>query len=122
MPKRSAVPHPHELTWSNLTEQSSTTLEEIEDVHEFIQKLEKIELPNQLVAVIGDPLLQKFLQLRSSEIDTSRIDSWLLAFFEDQLQNSSSGQEGILEMLDAILKYARCTKVRIHLCSLCPFC
>ncbi|KUJ11771.1 Mis6-domain-containing protein [Mollisia scopiformis] len=96
--------------YTSHAQEFSTTLEEIEDVHEFVQKFEKIDPPNQLVAVISDPLLQKFLHLRSSEVDSSRIDSWLLAFFEDQLQNSGTEKDGILEMLDAILKYARYTK------------
>jgi centromere protein I len=86
-------------------------LEEIEDVHEFIQKLEVIELPNQFVAVLKDPLLQKFLQLRHSEVDSSRIDSWLLAFFEDQLQSPDVGNGNILGMMDSILAYTRYTKV-----------
>ncbi|KAE8447373.1 hypothetical protein EG329_010787 [Mollisiaceae sp. DMI_Dod_QoI] len=91
-------------------QESSTTLEEIENVYDFVQKLEKIDPPNQLVAVLDDPLLQKFLQLRSSDVDSSRIDSWLLAFFEDQLQNLDAGESVILEMLQALLSYTRCTK------------
>ena len=79
-------------------------------MHEFIQKLEKIEPPNQLVAVINDPLLQKFLQLRSSESASRRIDSWLLAFFEDQLEDSSASDR-ILSMLETVLGYTRYAKV-----------
>ncbi len=88
------------------------TLDEIEDAHEFVQKLEKIEPHNQLVAVISDPLLQKFLQLRSSESNSRRVDRWLLAFFEDQLENPDSGEAEILEMLQAVLDYTRSTKVK----------
>jgi centromere protein I len=86
-------------------------LEEIEDVHDFVQKLERIEPPNQLVAVIGDSLLQKFLQLRSSESSSRRVDAWLLAFFEDQLEVPESAEGKILEMLEAVLIYTRYTKV-----------
>jgi len=87
-------------------------LEEIEDVDNFIQKLEKIEPPNQLVSVIGDPLLQKFMQLRSSDEYTKRVNMWLMAFFEDQLQTSGQNAPEILEMLQAIQIYTRYTKVR----------
>jgi len=87
------------------------TLEEIDSVNDFIYKLEKIEPPNQLVAVIGDPLLQKFLQLRSSEASSKRIDDWLLAFFEDQLERQHSAELMILEMLNVVLEYTRYTKV-----------
>lgn len=78
---------------------------------DFVRHLERIELPNQLVAAIGDPLLQKFLQLKSSESTARRIDNWLLAFFEDQLENPSSAEGNILDMLEAIREYTRYTKV-----------
>lgn len=82
-------------------------------MNDFIQKLEKIELPNQLVAVLGDPLLQKLLLLKSSETISRRVDNWLLAFFEDQLQSIENGQRQILETLEAIRDYVRYTKVWI---------
>jgi centromere protein I len=87
-------------------------LEEIEDVHDFVQKLEKIEPPNQLVAVIGDPLLQRLLQLRSSDKYEKRINNWLHAFFEDQLHNPEPSEAKILEMLQAIYKYTQFTRAR----------
>lgn len=84
---------------------------------DFVRKLEKIELPNQLVAVIGDPLLQKFLQLKSSPVVLRRVDSWLLAFFEDQLEDPGAAENPILEMLSAIREYTRYTKVSLWICS-----
>lgn len=80
----------------------------------FVRHLERLELPNQLVSVIGDPLLQKFLQLKFSETTSRRTDNWLLAFFEDQLESSASSASNILNMLQAIRDYARFTKVRIY--------
>lgn len=82
-------------------------------MHDFVQRLEKIEPPNQLVAVIQDPLLQKFLQLRSSEVYARRVDSWLMAFFEDQLEAANTSETKILEMLKSIQGYTHYTKVRI---------
>jgi centromere protein I len=80
------------------------------NVSDFVGKLETIELPNQIVAVIGDPLLRKFLLLKSSDSTARRIDNWLLAFFEDQLESQEPTESVILAMLDAIRDYARCTK------------
>ena len=80
---------------------------------EFIQKLEKIDLPNQLVAVMGDRLLQKLLQLKSSDTVLRRVDNWLLAFFEDQLEESGSSESRILEMLAAVRDYTNYTKVGV---------
>lgn len=78
---------------------------------EFVQKLEKIELPNQIVAGIHDPLLQKLLHLRSSEATLQRVDYWLCSFFEDQLEDGRSSGTQIPDMLEAILQYTRFTKV-----------
>lgn len=79
----------------------------------MVQKLEKIEMPNQIVAVIGNPKMQHLLRLKSSEALLRRIDNWLTAFFEDQLQDdSSSGGTIPLDMLRAVSSYASFTKVR----------
>ena len=109
--------HAHEVGPFNLgylvptlTRQSSVTLEEIEHVSDFVDKLEKIELPNQLVASLKDPLLHKLLQLKPSVSTSQRIDQWLLAFFEDQLETPES-EKTILEMLEAIRDYSNHTKV-----------
>lgn len=92
------------------------TLEEIESPQSFIDNLEKIELPNQLVAVLGDPLLQKLLQLKSTEVTMSRVDNWLLAFFDDQLADPDQSDRPLLDMLTAIRDYTRFSKVLcIHL-------
>jgi centromere protein I len=86
-------------------------LEEIEDVHDFVQRFEKIEPPNQLVAVMGDPLLQKFLRLSESRVYNKRVEMWLSAFFEDQLQQLQASETQIMEMLVGIQGYTRYTKV-----------
>ncbi|KAM0144007.1 hypothetical protein ACHAO1_000286 [Botrytis cinerea] len=104
--KHGLLPEVH----TSYAQDTSITLEEVGDVDEFIQKLEKIELPNQLVASIHDPLLQKLLHLRSSETTLQRIDYWLLAFFEDQLENGRSSETQIADMLELILQYTRFTK------------
>lgn len=73
--------------------------------------LEKVKLPNQLVAVMGDPLLQKLLQLKSTDKTKQRVENWLFAFFEDQLQNDEGSEAVLLDMLASILDFARFTKV-----------
>ncbi|KAI9646770.1 hypothetical protein NHQ30_004769 [Ciborinia camelliae] len=110
--KHGVLPEVH----TSYAQDTSITLEEVEDVDEFVLKLEKIELPNQLVAAIHDPLLQKLLHLRSSEAILQRIDYWLLAFFEDQLENSRPSETQILDMLEVILRYTRFTKTLPSAC------
>ncbi|KFY00890.1 hypothetical protein O988_03035 [Pseudogymnoascus sp. VKM F-3808] len=107
--KRSRVSVIPEVHTSNAQE-TSVTLEEIENAKSFVDVLEKIELPNQLVAVMGDPLLQKLLQLKSTDAVRQRVDNWLMAFFEDQLEGDGSSEGALLDMLAAILDYTRFTK------------
>ncbi|KFY46422.1 hypothetical protein V494_00465 [Pseudogymnoascus sp. VKM F-4513 (FW-928)] len=114
--KRSRVSVIPEVHTSNAQE-TSVTLEEIENVNGFVGVLEKIELPNQLVAVMGDPLLQKLLQLKSTDAVDQRVNNWLMAFFEDQLEGDGSSEGALLDMLAAILEYTRFTKVLPPACA-----
>ncbi|KAG0648352.1 Sim4 complex subunit mis6 [Hyphodiscus hymeniophilus] len=110
--KTSLIPEVH----TSHAQESSVTLEEVENVTNFVNMLERIELPNQLVAAIGDPLLQKLLQLKPSTPNIHRMDQWLLAFFEDQLETLGS-ERAILEMLEAIQIYTHHTKRLPAACS-----
>ncbi|KAI1449808.1 Mis6-domain-containing protein [Annulohypoxylon stygium] len=88
-----------EVHTSNATEKS-ITLEEIENVDGFVNNLERIELPNQLIAVLGDPLLQKLLTLKPQNEAHQRAGSWLASYGQDIM----SGEGGVdpsdcLEML-----------------------
>ncbi|KAI6090799.1 Mis6-domain-containing protein [Hypoxylon rubiginosum] len=90
-----------EVHTSNATE-TSITLEEIESVDGFVNNLEKIELPNQLIAVLGDPLLQKLLTLKPQAEAYRRTSNWLASYGQDL----TSGDSGIdhtdgLEILKA---------------------
>ncbi|KAL3427055.1 mis6 domain-containing protein [Phlyctema vagabunda] len=71
-----------------------------------------------MVAVIGDPLLQKLMQLRSTDAAIRRVDNWLMAFFEDQLQSPNQAEGNILSMLSAVLQYAHYTKTLPSACFL----
>lgn len=108
--KRSRVSVVPEVHTSRAME-SSTTLEEIESVNDFVGKLERINLPNQLVAVLGDPLLQKLVQLKTTPIIQERINNWLTAYFEDILLESGDSIGESLDLLDSIREYTRFTKV-----------
>ncbi|KAI1075280.1 Mis6-domain-containing protein [Whalleya microplaca] len=94
----SLVPEVHT---SHATE-NSVTLEEIENVEGFVKKLETIELPNQLIAVLGDPLLQKLLVLRPQSEAHQRASNWLTSYGQDLMIDDASARSGdIFEMLKA---------------------
>lgn len=93
-----------------------TSLEELRSVNDLVQRLDRIELPNQMVAALKDPLAQKYLALSGSEAAFRRLESWLDSFFGDQLDIAHGGGEdeepGALEyVLEAALDFTRYTKV-----------
>lgn len=98
--------------------QSSVTLEETDNVDDFIEKLDRIELPGQLISFLSDPLLQKYLILNPSSISARRIDLWLAAYLEDEYETARRGQETssqLSEILDAVLDLTRYTKASLAL-------
>ncbi|KAG9204765.1 hypothetical protein G6514_009996 [Epicoccum nigrum] len=92
---------------------SSVTLEGIDGVEAFVEKLDRIEPPGQLVSFLTDPLLQKFVELKPSPIVSARINLWLATCLEDQASAAVRGTEDtvlLAELLNALLQHARYTK------------
>lgn len=88
------------------------TLEEIENATKLAQSLEKLELPNQLVAVLADPLLQKLLQLRPSDNAYQRIANWLHAILQDAVDGSVD-EDTLWNILEVFRDFVVQTKVGI---------
>ncbi|KFA78551.1 hypothetical protein S40288_01449 [Stachybotrys chartarum IBT 40288] len=89
MPKLSQARRVIPIVRTSHATERSVTLEEIENAVVFVGKLEKIELPNQLVAVLADPLLQKLLMLRPSTESRQRIVNWLHTILQDVIDGST---------------------------------
>ncbi|PWW80391.1 Mis6-domain-containing protein [Tuber magnatum] len=91
--------------------EASVTLEEVEDVGDFVKKLDKLELPNQLVAVLEDPLLQKLISLKPSDGASLRINNWLAASLSGELHSPSVSNLGSADrteqFLSRVLAYTR---------------
>ena len=85
-------------------------MEEVESAKALVQNMDRIELPNQLVAVLADPLLQKLLILRPSAESDQRIANWLNAVLEDVIQGDAD-QDSLWEVLDVLKQYVAQTKV-----------
>ncbi|KND93965.1 Centromere protein I [Tolypocladium ophioglossoides CBS 100239] len=93
---------------SHATE-DSVTLEEIEGAASFVRHLDRLELPNQLVAVLADPLLQKLLLLRPAAEAHRRVANWLGAVLRDVLHGDAD--EGALwEVLEVVRDFVVRTK------------
>lgn len=92
------------------------TLEGIDTVEAFIERLDRIEPPGQLISFLTDPLLQKFVDLSPSPAASARIGLWLATCLEDQITSAAQNVEDsalLAEILDGILQHARYTKVRM---------
>lgn len=85
-------------------------MEEVENVSGFVQNMEKLELPNQLVAVLADPLLQKLLVLRPSAESYQRIANWLNAVLQDVIDGDAD-QATLWEVLHIVRDFVVQTKV-----------
>ncbi|GME27792.1 Mis6 domain-containing protein [Neofusicoccum parvum] len=108
--KTSLVPEVH----TSYADEKSVTLEEINNADELVKNLEKIELPNQLLASFKDPLLQKYLLLNPSDAAARRLELWLDSFLREALEAAASGTnppDHFAELLDGMLNYTRTTKV-----------
>lgn len=75
--------------------------------------MEKLELPNQLVAVLADPLLQKLLILRPSAESYQRIANWLNAVLQDVIDGDAD-QATLWEVLHVVRDFVVQTKVRVR--------
>ena len=92
-----------------------TSLEEIRDIEHFVDKLDRIELPNQIISTLGDAMAQKYLHLIQSEAANHRLDEWLRNFLEDRLEQIRNDNDDEPESLSYVLSfvegYASFTKV-----------
>ncbi|KAI0472068.1 Mis6-domain-containing protein [Xylariaceae sp. FL0804] len=88
--------------------ETSVTLEEIENVDAFVKHLETIELPSQLIAILSDPLLQKFLLLRPQAEAHQRVSNWLTSYAQDLLGGNAEAQ--LVDVLEILESYVSTTK------------
>jgi centromere protein I len=93
--------------WSQLVYsqfQDAVTLEEIENATGFVKNLDKLELPNQLIAVLADPLLQKLMLLKPGHESEQRIANWLNAVLQD-VHDGDADEATFFDMLDILRDY-----------------
>ncbi|KAK0754561.1 Mis6-domain-containing protein [Schizothecium vesticola] len=103
--KLSVIPHVH----TPHSHENSVTLEEIEDAESFVENLDKLELPAQLVAILADPLLQKLMLLRPNAEGFSRISNWVTGCLID-VAGGDADPSLLLDLVDIVHDYVVCTK------------
>lgn len=82
-----------------------TSLEELRDIEHFVDKIDKIELPNQIISTLGDSMAQKYLHLVKSEAANHRLDEWLKNFLQDQLEQIQGEEDDESEVLTYVLDF-----------------
>ncbi|PGH00683.1 centromere protein I [Blastomyces parvus] len=117
--KRSRIEVVIPVVHTSRVKRDFTSLEELRSANDFVQKLDRIELPNQVAAALVDPLAQRYLLFVRNEDATQRLESWLDSFFEDELDRMRAVKEGEDEVddsehleyvLDALVGFVRFTK------------
>ena len=83
--------------------ENSSTIEEVDQVDTFVQKLDKLQLPSQLGAVFVNDYLQQYLVLTPSGQATERIENFVEGLLYDEQYFATSGRsskrlQGILEV------------------------
>ncbi|KAF2397240.1 Mis6-domain-containing protein [Trichodelitschia bisporula] len=111
--KNSVIPEVHTFH----ANETSVTLEEIDSAEHFVENLERIDPPSQIVAGLTDPLLQKYLMLGLSSDVPDRLRFWLLQYFDEELQSIKEGfglSTSLPSLLSGLISYTEATKI------LCP--
>ena len=83
---------------------------------DFVEKLDRIEPPGQLISFLTDPLLQKYVALRPSAITSARVDLWLSTCLEEEYNAVKSGLPAstyLSEILSGLHIQTQYTKVAI---------
>jgi centromere protein I len=95
------------------------TLEDVENVDDLIDNLEKIEPPDQTGSALEDPLFQKYLSLRPTNELNTRLEFWLAQCFDEIIEQTSYGDGSASaseqEVLNALLIYAKRIKASLVL-------
>ena len=94
-------------------QQTTKTLEEIQNASELVEFLELLEAPSQIASALRDPLLQKFLYLSGSGDARQRLDFWLQRYLAEELDNIREGfglSATLSELLTGLVGYTEASK------------
>jgi len=65
----------------------STTLEELTSLTDFVDSLEKIQFPSQMVSILTDRRLQHLFLFKAGEVERRRLDYWLSVALVEGLED-----------------------------------
>ncbi|MCJ1285183.1 hypothetical protein MMC26_004521 [Xylographa opegraphella] len=109
MIRTAVVPEVHTFCSDKL----STTLEDVNGIADFVENLDRLVLPNQLVSILEDPLLRHYVTLNPNHTDQRRIDDWMSILLDARMPSQgldSCMSEALVEVLEKVLHYVRYSK------------
>ena len=89
-------------------------MEEIDCVERFVEKLDQIEPPGQMVSFLADPLLQKFVDLKPSTVSAARVHLWLSSCLDEEYtaaQEYQGTSAQLSDVLGGLCTYTQYSKV-----------
>ncbi|PSR80116.1 Mis6-domain-containing protein [Coniella lustricola] len=96
--------------------ETSITLEEVDSAESLAANMERIEMPDHLVAVLVDPLLQKLMMVRPDK-DWHRAWAWMDMQISEIL-NGDAEEDALVNCLQVMGEYAQATKLTRFLAAL----
>lgn len=90
-------------------------IRDIPDAEHLAENIDKLELPDQLAAVLEDRLLQHLLVCNPSDTTVMRISLWLSQALQNLLKWSNHtevSKESFAELIRKLVILSRITKVR----------
>lgn len=104
--RRTKIPELHTFGATS----KSTTIEELTSLTDFVDRLEKVQFPSQMVAILHDRRLQYLFLFKATDIERRRLDHWLAAALVE------GAEDGLLpELLRSCVEFVEFTKE-------CPAC
>ena len=95
--------------------QASKTLEDVNNTQDLIETLDVFYISDERMLILDDPLLQKYIALRSDDdVGRLRLKRQLKVFFDEQLERIDSGLDTsneLSEILSRLSSYMRYSKV-----------
>lgn len=102
------------LRQSSRNAKAPSTIQSADEVTNFVNQLEDIQLSDMTASDLSDPVLQIYIMLTGQEAPEDQIDDLLNPICNQQMEKLASGQnisKALSQLLKSVVPYSRYTKV-----------
>lgn len=103
------------LRRSSRSAKAPSTVQSDDEIENFVNQLENIQLSDMTASDLNDPVLQIYITLTVQKASEDQIDDCLNPIFNQQMEKLASGHnisKASLQVLKSVVSYSRYTKVR----------